>query len=260
MFARRFDASGNAVGSDFVVNTYTTGDQYGRLRAGRPRRPRQFRRHLAEPRRRQLRTASLPSASALRAPAAAPSSASTPTPRATRIGRRSPPMRWATSSSPGTAAARTGATSGSSPSASAAWGPPRSPSTRAGNRVLEPGETVDVRPSWRNFNGAAQTFSGTLTNITGPAGATYTITDAAGDYGTVANGATAAVHRLLRGLGVQPDHASGGALGRRGGREHPSRRAGPAEAVAAARGRAASPTCPPRAASIASSRRCCTTA
>ncbi len=60
-----------------------------------------------------------------------------------------------------------------------------------GNQVLEPGETVDVRPSWRNFNGAAQTFSGTLTTITGPAGATYTITDGAGNYGTVANGATA---------------------------------------------------------------------
>ena len=41
-----------------------------------------------------------------------------------------------------------------------------------GNLVLEPGETVDVRPTWRNFNGAAQTFSGTLTNISGPAGAT----------------------------------------------------------------------------------------
>jgi hypothetical protein len=48
---------------------------------------------------------------------------------------------------------------------------------------------VDVRPSWRNFNGAAQTFSGTLTNIIGPAGATYTITDGTCNYGTVANGA-----------------------------------------------------------------------
>jgi hypothetical protein len=61
----------------------------------------------------------------------------------------------------------------------------------AGNRVLEPGETVDVRPSWRNVNGATQTFSGSLADITGPAGATYTITDAAGDYGTVADGGTA---------------------------------------------------------------------
>ena len=60
----------------------------------------------------------------------------------------------------------------------------------SGNRVLEPGESVDVRPSWRNLSGAAQTFSGTLTSITGPAGAAYAILDGAGDYGTVADGAT----------------------------------------------------------------------
>ncbi len=49
-----------------------------------------------------------------------------------------------------------------------------------------------MRPTWRNVNGAAQTFGGTLTNITGPAGATYTVTDPVGDYGTVANGASGA--------------------------------------------------------------------
>jgi hypothetical protein len=61
----------------------------------------------------------------------------------------------------------------------------------AANGVLEPGETVDVRPTWRNASGAARPFGGTLTNITGPAGPTYTITDAAGDYGTVADGVSA---------------------------------------------------------------------
>jgi hypothetical protein len=59
------------------------------------------------------------------------------------------------------------------------------------NLVLEPGETVDVRPSWRNINGAAQTFGGTLLEISGPAGAVYAIVDSAASYGTVANGATA---------------------------------------------------------------------
>jgi hypothetical protein len=36
---------------------------------------------------------------------------------------------------------------------------------------MEPGETVNVRPAWRNHLGAPQTFTGTLTGITGPAGA-----------------------------------------------------------------------------------------
>jgi hypothetical protein len=61
----------------------------------------------------------------------------------------------------------------------------------AGNRVLEPGETVDVRPSWRNVSGVGHSFTGALSNITGPAGAAYIISDAAAIYGTVANGATA---------------------------------------------------------------------
>ena len=60
----------------------------------------------------------------------------------------------------------------------------------AGNRVLEPGETVALRPSWTNSAGAPQTFSGHLSNFTGPAGAAYAIPDPAGDYGTVADGAT----------------------------------------------------------------------
>ena len=60
----------------------------------------------------------------------------------------------------------------------------------AGNGIFEPGETVDVLPSWRNVNGVAQTFSAALTSFTGPGG-TYTIIDASGDYGTLANGAAA---------------------------------------------------------------------
>jgi hypothetical protein len=59
------------------------------------------------------------------------------------------------------------------------------------NGVLEPGETVDVGPAWRNVNGAAQSFTGTLGPLTGPAGAVYTTTDASGLYGTVVSGITA---------------------------------------------------------------------
>ena len=58
-----------------------------------------------------------------------------------------------------------------------------------GNSVLEPGEAVDVRPEWRNHNGAPLTVTGTLTAIAGPPGAVYTITDGTADYGTVADGA-----------------------------------------------------------------------
>jgi S-layer family protein len=61
----------------------------------------------------------------------------------------------------------------------------------AGNRVLDPGETAAITPSWRNVNGAPQTFGGTLSAFTGPTGFTYTITDPTATYGTVANAAIA---------------------------------------------------------------------
>jgi hypothetical protein len=62
----------------------------------------------------------------------------------------------------------------------------------SGNRVIDPGETAVLAPAWRNVNGAAQTFGGTLSGITGPSGMTYTIADATASYGTVSNGAMAA--------------------------------------------------------------------
>jgi hypothetical protein len=61
-----------------------------------------------------------------------------------------------------------------------------------GNLVWEPNETVEVRPSWRNLNGASQAFGGGLANITGPSGGTYAITDPTADYGTVPNNSTQA--------------------------------------------------------------------
>jgi hypothetical protein len=59
----------------------------------------------------------------------------------------------------------------------------------SGNGVLEPGETVTVGPSWRNVNGGPLTFTGAASQLTGPAGAAYTLVDAAANYGTVANAA-----------------------------------------------------------------------
>ncbi len=67
------------------------------------------------------------------------------------------------------------------------------PSALGGNGILEPSETVDVRPSWRNANTAAQTFDGVGLRFEGPpaSGVSYELLDAAGTYGTVDGGATA---------------------------------------------------------------------
>lgn len=53
------------------------------------------------------------------------------------------------------------------------------------NGVWEPGETVDLRPAWSNFGVAPVILDGVLAYIDGPAGATYTVTDARGSYGTI---------------------------------------------------------------------------
>jgi hypothetical protein len=61
-----------------------------------------------------------------------------------------------------------------------------------GNGVLEPNELdVEVRPSWRNVNGALQGIAGVLSGIVGPAGGTHVITDSAAGYGGIPNDTTA---------------------------------------------------------------------
>ncbi len=58
--------------------------------------------------------------------------------------------------------------------------------------MLEAGETAVVAPSWRNDTGAPQPLTGAATLFTGPGTSTYTITDAAANYGAaVAAGGTA---------------------------------------------------------------------
>ena len=48
-----------------------------------------------------------------------------------------------------------------------------------------------VDPSWKNTLTDSQTFTGTATNLSGPAGPGYTINDGSADYGTkVGGGAT----------------------------------------------------------------------
>jgi hypothetical protein len=61
----------------------------------------------------------------------------------------------------------------------------------AGNGVLEPGEVGTVLPTWRNVNGAAQTFAGDIGRADGPPNGIPQILDSVGVYGTVANGVSA---------------------------------------------------------------------
>jgi streptogramin lyase len=61
----------------------------------------------------------------------------------------------------------------------------------SGNGVLEVGETVQMNPTWLNTLVAPADLSGTASGFTGPAGATYSITDSSASYGTVPAESTA---------------------------------------------------------------------
>jgi hypothetical protein len=185
-FARRFDASGNAVGNDFLVNTYTTGSQSGlfgqvahdargnfvvtwrgngagdygtfaqRFSATGARRGAEFRVNTY--------TTGVQTQ---------------PSVTSDLVGNFV--VTWESQSG------QDGSSSGVFAQRFGGLGPVALAVDTLGNQVLEPGETVDVRPTWRNLNGAPQTFGGTFTNITGPGGPVYAIVDGVGDYGTVAN-------------------------------------------------------------------------
>ena len=62
------------------------------------------------------------------------------------------------------------------------------------NGVLEPGETVEVAPSWRNRRATSQTFAATTANLVGPPGPTYLLIDNTADYGTVAGDSSVNCH------------------------------------------------------------------
>ncbi len=58
------------------------------------------------------------------------------------------------------------------------------------NGVLESGETVAVVPAWRNAHFAPLSLEGAASSLVGPPGPVYTIDDAEADYGTIAPGLT----------------------------------------------------------------------
>ncbi|HKF42493.1 MAG TPA: S-layer homology domain-containing protein, partial [Thermoanaerobaculia bacterium] len=60
-----------------------------------------------------------------------------------------------------------------------------------GNGILEPGERVFVQPAYKNVSGSSVAgLTGSASNFTGPAGASYTINDTSAGYGTISPGAT----------------------------------------------------------------------
>jgi hypothetical protein len=189
VFARRFDASGNPVGNDFAVNTYTTGPQLGSLdqvahdARGNfvvtwwdPGGPGQYPGVFA-----QRYSASGVPRGLVQVNTYTSGLAQLASVASDAVGNFV--VTWLSEG-------QDGSDFGVFAQRFGGLGPAALTVDSSGNQVLEPGETVEVRPAWRNINGAAQTFSATLTAITGPAGATYTINDPTGDYGTVANDAT----------------------------------------------------------------------
>ena len=59
------------------------------------------------------------------------------------------------------------------------------------NGVLETGETVVVEPTWTNRTSGDLAVTGTATDLSGPAGATYTLDVAFANYGTIGAGGAA---------------------------------------------------------------------
>ena len=118
---------------------------------------------------------------------------------------------------------------------------------RTRTAILEPGETVVVEPSWENPRSRRRVaLSGTASGFGGPAGATYTIADAAAGYGTPAAGssrraASRAIGELLRDDRLRPRRAARGPLGHG---LHGDRQRDGGEDLDAARRQAAFPTCP----------------
>jgi hypothetical protein len=62
----------------------------------------------------------------------------------------------------------------------------------SGNGVLEAGEIAVVAPTWSNTGINAIDLTGSVTDFSGPAGPTYTLTDGTGGYGTLDSGVSAA--------------------------------------------------------------------
>jgi S-layer family protein len=198
VFARVFDAAGNPVAGDFVVNTYTTGYQFGafsqvamdalgnfvvvwasqqegigdvfaqRFNAVGARQGAEFRvNSYTSDLQVQPAVASLPAGKFV--------------------------VVWDSHSQDGSGVGVFGKRFGGLAPSGLAVDATAGPSSNA-NGVFDPGEIVIVAPSWRNLSGSTQTISGTAQSFTGPGMPTnpaYTIVDGTAIYGPVADGAAA---------------------------------------------------------------------
>jgi hypothetical protein len=185
VFARRYDDGGSPQGAEFRVNTYTTdyqwlasvdSDAFGNFLVVWSSRTQDG--NLGGIFAQRFDASGAPRGSEFRVNSATLGDQSYPAAAMDPVGNMTVVWRGPDASSTGVFGQRFG---GLTPAALAV--------DSAGNRVLEPGETVVVAPSWRNLNGAPQTFGGTLGGITGPAGLTYSIVDATALYGTVPSAA-----------------------------------------------------------------------
>ncbi len=75
--------------------------------------------------------------------------------------------------------------------AASAAGPPLAPAVSNQNGILEVGERVTVDTAWANPSATDLVLSGSASNLTGPAGPGYAIADASADYDTILAGGSA---------------------------------------------------------------------
>ncbi len=199
VFARIFDASGNAVGSDFIVNTYTTGYQSARQRSASHDPDGNFVIAWTSPQ----DTDSLGvfaqrfnASGARRGGEFRVNTHTTGLQGQSSVASNSVGnfvVTWDSFdqdlSNFGVFAQRFGVLQPAGLAVDAMATP-----TSNGNGVFDPGETVTVSPAWRNVSGALQTFGGTAATFTGPGtpgDPAYTIADGSANYGSVADGADA---------------------------------------------------------------------
>ena len=190
MFARRFDAAGSALGSDFVVNTFTTGRQYGL-----------FEQVALDARGNFVVTWTGPGDGSSNGVFAQRFSAVGARRGAEfRVNTYTTSQQWQAPSIASdavgnfivvwTSFGQDGSGQGSFAQRFGGLRPTALRVNTTGNGVLEPGEITDFRPTWQNVNGAAQTFMGNLANAGGPPGGVPVFLNPICPYGTVANGAS----------------------------------------------------------------------